>query len=85
MNALEFSKSEGCVVQIFVTADQNGLLVEIIDDGIGISEKDMPYVLIHFSPPRPSGSAWVCVMCGGLSASMGGVYGLTARPEKAPE
>ena len=54
-NALEFSKSEGCVVKIFVMADQNGLLVEIIDDGIGISEKDMPYVFDPFFTSKAVG------------------------------
>ncbi len=55
LNALEFSKSEGCAVKIFVTADQNGLLVEIIDDGIGISEKDMPYVFDPFFTSKAVG------------------------------
>jgi len=55
LNALEFQRRDEGSVRIFLARDESGLLLEIVDDGIGIPEQDLPYVFDPFFTTKAVG------------------------------
>ena len=55
LNAMEFLKSDEGSVEIFLLEEKKDLLLEIVDNGVGISEKDMPYVFDPFFTTKAVG------------------------------
>ena len=55
LNALEFLKNDEGSVKIFLSEEDNGLRMEIVDNGVGISEKDMPYIFDPFFTTKAVG------------------------------
>jgi len=55
LNALEFIKGDEGSVGVFLSKEENGLLMEIVDNGIGISVSDLPYVFDPFFTTKAVG------------------------------
>ena len=55
LNAVEFFESDEGSVGIFLLEEDNGLLIEVVDNGVGIPEKDMPYVFDPFFTTKAVG------------------------------
>ncbi len=55
LNALEFQNKDRGTVRIILLKEPSGLMLEIVDDGMGISEKDMPYVFDPFFTTKAVG------------------------------
>ena len=82
LNALEFSKGNEGSVTIFLSEEQNGLLMEIVDDGIGISEKDMPYVFDPFFTTKAVGVGMGLCFVRRIIGEHGGDVRIDSEPGK---
>jgi len=82
LNALEFSKGNEGSVTIFLSEAQNGLLMEIVDDGVGILEKDMPYVFDPFFTTKAVGVGMGLCLVRRIIGEHGGDVRIDSAPGK---
>ena len=82
LNAVEFLKRDEGSVTIFLSEEQNGLLMEIVDDGIGISEKDMPYVFDPFFTTKAVGVGMGLCFVRRIIGEHGGDVRIDSEPGK---
>ncbi|MBT3368878.1 MAG: ATP-binding protein, partial [Nitrospina sp.] len=82
LNAMEFLKSDEGSVTIFLSEEKNGLLMEIVDDGIGIPEKDMPYVFDPFFTTKAVGVGMGLCLVRRIIGEHGGDVRIDSAPGK---
>ncbi len=82
LNAMEFSKGNEVSVTIFLSEGQNGLLMEIVDNGAGISEKDMPYVFDPFFTTKAVGVGMGLCLVKRIVGEHGGDVRIDSEPGK---
>ncbi len=82
LNAVEFLESNEGSVTIFLSEEQNGLLMEIVDDGVGILEKDMPYVFDPFFTTKAVGVGMGLCLVRRIIGEHGGDVRIDSEPGK---
>jgi PAS domain S-box-containing protein len=81
-NALEFFDGDEGSVSIFMTEENNGLLMEIEDDGIGISGSDLPYVFDPFFTTKAVGVGMGLCLVRRIVGEHGGDVRINSSPGK---
>ena len=82
LNALEFLEGDEGSVRIFLSEKQNGLLVEIVDNGIGISGNDLPYVFDPFFTTKAVGVGMGLCLVRRIIGEHGGDVRIDSKPGK---
>ena len=82
LNAMEFLKNDEGSVKISLMEDDNGLLVEIVDNGVGILEKDMPYVFDPFFTTKAVGVGMGLCLVKRIIGEHGGDVRIASEPGK---
>ncbi len=82
LNAMEFLNGDEGSVKIFMTEKNNGLLMEIVDDGIGISGSDLPYVFDPFFTTKAVGVGMGLCLVRRIVGEHGGDVGIDSKPGK---
>jgi len=82
LNAMEFLESDEGSVEIFLLEEDNGLLMEIIDNGAGIAEKDMPYVFDPFFTTKAVGVGMGLCLVRRIIGEHGGDVRIDSEPGK---
>ena len=82
LNAMEFLKSDEGSVKIFLLEEDNGLLMEIVDNGIGILAKDMPYVFDPFFTTKAVGVGMGLCLVKRIIGEHGGDVRIDSEPGK---
>ena len=82
INALEFLKGDEGSVRIFLSKEQNGLLMEIVDNGIGISGSDLPYVFDPFFTTKAVGVGMGLCLVRRIMGEHGGDVRINSKPGK---
>jgi methyl-accepting chemotaxis protein len=82
LNAMEFLESDEGSVEIFLLEEDNGLLMEIVDNGAGIAEKDMPYVFDPFFTTKAVGVGMGLCFVRRIIGEHGGDVRIDSEPGK---
>jgi PAS domain S-box-containing protein len=82
LNAMEFLENDEGSVAIFLLEEENGLLMEIVDNGVGISEKDMPYVFDPFFTTKAVGVGMGLCLVRRIIGEHGGDVRIDSEPGK---
>ncbi len=82
LNTLEFLKNDEGSVTIFLIKERNGLLLEIVDNGAGISEKDLPYVFDPFFTTKAVGVGMGLCLVRRIIGEHGGDVRIDSEPGK---
>lgn len=82
LNALEFQKDDEGFVRIILVKKPGGLLLEIVDDGIGISKEDMPYVFDPFFTTKAVGVGMGLCLVRRIIGEHGGDVRIDSKPGK---
>jgi PAS domain S-box-containing protein len=82
LNAMESLKNDEGSVKIFLLEEDNGLLMEIVDNGVGISEKDMPYIFDPFFTTKAVGVGMGLCLVRRIIGEHGGDVRIDSEPGK---
>ena len=82
LNAMEFLEGDEGSVTIFLSEEPNGLRMEVVDDGIGIPEKDMPYVFDPFFTTKAVGVGMGLCLVRRIIGEHGGDVRIDSTPGK---
>lgn len=82
LNAMEFLKNDEGSVKILLLEEDNGLLMEIVDNGVGISEKDMPYIFDPFFTTKAVGVGMGLCLVRRIIGEHGGDVRIDSEPGK---
>ena len=82
LNAVEFFGSDEGSVEIFLLEEDNGLLIEVVDNGVGIAEKDMPYVFDPFFTTKAVGVGMGLCLVRRIVGEHGGDVRIDSEPGK---
>ncbi len=82
LNALEFLGSDEGSVRILLSEERNGLLMEIVDNGIGISGGDLPYVFDPFFTTKAVGVGMGLCLVRRIVGEHGGDVRIDSKPGK---
>ncbi|OQY50342.1 MAG: hypothetical protein B6240_01785 [Desulfobacteraceae bacterium 4572_87] len=82
LNAMEFLKNDEGSVKILLLEEDNGLLMEIVDNGVGISEKDMPYIFDPFFTTKAVGVGMGLCFVRRIIGEHGGDVRIDSEPGK---
>jgi len=85
LNAVEFLKGDEGSVTIFLSEEKNGLLMEVVDNGVGIAEKDMPYVFDPFFTTKAVGVGMGLCFARRIISEHGGNVRIDSEPGKGTQ
>ncbi len=80
LNALEFQKDDEGLVRIVLVKKPVGLLLKVVDNGMGISTKDLPYVFDPFFTTKAVGVGMGLCLVKRIVREHGGAVRIDSHP-----